>query len=50
MRCVGGEHDPTALCLDAHYLQPVGVAADMMHGDAGGDLASAVVKLYPARE
>src|SRR5436309_9483200 len=50
MRGVGGQHDPAAPCLDAHHLQPVGVPADMVHGNAGGDLASAVVKLYTAGE
>ena len=32
--------------MDAHDLQAAGVAADQVHGDAGRDLAFAVVEFY----
>ena len=41
---VGCEHDVAALRLHADRLQALGVAADLVHGDAGRDLVDAVVE------
>jgi hypothetical protein len=44
MRGVRGQHDRTACGIDPHHLQPIGMAADAMHGHAGRDLAIAGMK------
>jgi hypothetical protein len=50
MRRVGRDHHVAAFGLDPHALQALGVAADPMHRDAGGDLTGAVMKFNPACE
>ena len=44
MRGIRGQHHRAALGLHPHHLQAVGMAADPMHGHAGGDLAIAGMK------
>ena len=44
MAGVGREHDVAALGLHPHALQALGVAADLVHGDAGRELVVAVVE------
>jgi hypothetical protein len=50
MRGVGRQHDLAAPRIHAHALQPLRVAADVVHGNAGRDLARAAVELDPAGE
>jgi hypothetical protein len=45
---VGGEHDMPAPRLHAHALQTFGVAADFVNGNAGRNLAVAVMKFDAA--
>jgi hypothetical protein len=40
MRGVGGEHDMAAGGLDPHALQPLRVAADVMHRSTPGTISS----------
>ncbi len=44
MRRIGRQHNRPPRSRDPHHLQSVGVTADVMHGDAGGDFALAGVK------
>lgn len=45
---VGGEAEPARLGKHPHRLEPAGMAADAMDGDALGDLAAALVKDHAA--